>query len=261
MALARSTATQVTPLPRLASETPLLIYYHGNGEVVSEYTHWVDLYQKFPCTFMAFDYRAYGWSTGEAKAGCLTKDPAACMRELPATLQRHGLAWPWPAPVILMGRSLGSVVACSLVAKFPDMFDGIIVESGLASDAGQHHRELLEGCGESAEAAAALGRLRELVEATLPLGYPLGQDLMAPVGSCDGLRGYRGLVLILHGRKDSIVPLEHAWRNYQAAENARERELVEIDGDHNSCAGEAEFWRKQMHFNRKAVQHWKSQRS
>merc|ERR1719356_844704 len=111
-------------------DAPLVVYFHGNGEVCEEYAHWARLYQTLPCSFLVFDFRAYGWSTGSPEVNCLAPDAADCMLQLPELLRRYQLPWPWPAPVVLMGRSLGSAVAGSLIGRMPDMFQGLILDSG-----------------------------------------------------------------------------------------------------------------------------------
>lgn len=237
-------------------ETALLVYYHGNGELASEYTSWADLYGSFPCTLLAFDYRAYGWSTGNPEIGCLLRDPAVCIRRLPELLQGHGLPWPWPGPVVLMGRSLGCTVAAgSLILRFPDLFEGLILDSGMASEAKDRQRHLLELCGDDKhEASSTFQVMREFVQESLPPGCEIGQELIAPLSTIEGVRGYRGPVLVLHGIMDFLVPFENARRHYEAAVNARERELVEIPADHNNCAGVPLFWQKQKQFIQGLVQ-------
>ena len=70
----------------------------------------------------------------------LLSDAEQCMQKLPEILQesltqgeeprearcvlnfalRKGLAWPWPAPVLLLGRSLGSAVATHLLGTMAE---------------------------------------------------------------------------------------------------------------------------------------------
>eukprot|EP00747_Dinoflagellata_sp_TGD_P030833 gnl/TRDRNA2_/TRDRNA2_134896_c0_seq1.p1 gnl/TRDRNA2_/TRDRNA2_134896_c0~~gnl/TRDRNA2_/TRDRNA2_134896_c0_seq1.p1 ORF type:complete len:123 (+),score=22.82 gnl/TRDRNA2_/TRDRNA2_134896_c0_seq1:133-501(+) len=103
------------------------------------------------------------------------------------------------------------------------------------------------------EAAAAIATIHDLVEETLPPGCVIGQALIAPLGTCDLIGSYRGPVLVLHGALDFLVPIENAKRNYAGAKNASEREMMEIQADHNSCAAVPQFWKKQMDFIRAAV--------
>lgn len=235
-------------------DTVLLVYYHGNGEVAPEYTSWADVYKKFPCTFLVFDYRGYGWSTGEPHAECLTADPVVCMRKLPDMLRRHQLPCPWPGTVILMGRSLGSVVAANLIAHFPEMFDGLIIESGMATSKDERYEEMLSWSGTNREeTSVAFQTARELVRASLPPGCELGQEVISPLGTVDAIRGYRGPVLILHGAMDTIVSPDNARRNYEAASNSCDRDFALFPADHNSLAGVREFWQKQLLFARKVL--------
>merc|ERR1712050_807879 len=106
------------------------------------------------------------------------------------------------------------------------MFDGLIIESGASNDMGERYKHMLDWSGpQRDEVAAAFRRMHQLVVNSLPPGCELGQELLAPFGTCDMLRGYRGPLLVLHGSADFIVPMEQARRNYEAATNARNREL------------------------------------
>ena len=71
---------QHAPLPIYLQETSLIIYFHGNGEICEDYTHWSSVYEVFPCSMLVFDYRGYGWSTGKPSMADLTRDALAAKR-------------------------------------------------------------------------------------------------------------------------------------------------------------------------------------
>ncbi|CAE7227954.1 abhd13 [Symbiodinium sp. CCMP2456] len=232
-----------------AIENTLLILYHGNGEICEDYTDWADIYRVFPCSMLIFDYRGYGWSSGRPTMANLLSDAEQCMQKLPEILQEKGLAWPWPAPVLLLGRSLGSAVATHLLGTMADKFDGLILDSGFATSGDERYDQLLTWLGDSREQAATMFKeLSKALRASLPPGCKPGQADLRILGSVDFLRGFRGPVLLLHGEHDFIVPVEHAQRHYDASVHSSQRELVVLDADHNTLAGVPDFWKKQMAF-------------
>eukprot|EP00434_Breviolum_minutum_P008171 symbB.v1.2.007205.t1/scaffold439.1/size205343/8 len=236
-------------------ETPLIIYYHGNGEICEEYTGWVHLYEVFPCSILVFDYRGYGWSSGKPTMANLLSDAEQCIEQLPVLLKGHHLPWPWPAPILLMGRSLGGMVATHLIGCMPDRFDGLLLDSAFATNGKERWAQLQEWLGDSAvQADNMLQELSKALKASLPNGCLPGQEQLCILGSEDFVRGFRGPVLVLHGRHDFIVTVENAQKHYDAAVNASDRELFEVDADHNTLAGVPEFWKRQMAFTRMLVQ-------
>jgi len=181
----------------------------------------------------------------------LTRDPDACIRKLPNLLKRHGLPWPWPAPVVLMGRSMGGPVAASLIGKFPELFDGLILDSAVADSKEETWMHMLSEAGPyRSELLAKMESVRATVEKSLPTECVLVQEAVAPYGTCDMIIGYEGSVLVLHGELDYIVPPDHGRRNYEAVNRARYRDHVQIEADHNTCAGVPLFWKKQQEFLR-----------
>ncbi|CAE7461246.1 WAV2 [Symbiodinium natans] len=237
-----------------ATHNTLLILYHGNGEICEDYTDWADIYRVFPCSMLIFDYRGYGWSSGKPTMANLLSDAEQCMQKLPDIIRQNGLTWPWPAPVVLVGRSLGSAVATHLIGLMPDKFDGLILDSGFATSAAERYAQLLSWLRDSSEQAVAMfEELSKQLRASLPPGCKPGQESLRILGSEDFLRGYRGPVLLLHGEHDFIVGPENAKRHFDAAVHASQRELVMLDADHNTLAGVPDFWKKQMEFAKHLV--------
>src|SRR5690606_20126082 len=46
------------------SSAPVLLYFHGNGEVASDYTGIAPHYHAAGVSLLVVDYRGYGWSSG-----------------------------------------------------------------------------------------------------------------------------------------------------------------------------------------------------
>jgi hypothetical protein len=113
----------------------VIVYIHGNCETVlkldEDLPHFM---RECSCSFLAIDYRGYGWSTGEPRASNLIGDMTHIYQQLPALLRRlhrdfcnddgaggaggagaPPLSWVdgYP-PVFVMGRSMGSMAAIEL---------------------------------------------------------------------------------------------------------------------------------------------------
>ena len=82
---------------------PLIIYYGGNAEEVSE--TFVDRYKLHANGFLFMNYRSYGESTGRPSESALFSDALFVYDKL---IEKAGLS---PQQIVLMGRSLGTGVA------------------------------------------------------------------------------------------------------------------------------------------------------
>jgi pimeloyl-ACP methyl ester carboxylesterase len=187
---------------------PTIVHFHGNGEVVSDYVpDMAEEFAKVGVNVMLAEYRGYGGSTGASPAlGGMLEDAAAVLAASGAR----------PENVIAFGRSLGSLFAIELAARYPNL-RGLILESGIADPLERTpFRVTPEELGVSqAELAAAIAsRL----------------DQRAKLGR------YRGPLLVLHAANDQLVAPLHAERNFAwSAAASDDKELVLFArGNHNS---------------------------
>jgi pimeloyl-ACP methyl ester carboxylesterase len=184
-----------------------LVHFHGNGEVVADSIPELaaDL-TALGVNILFAEYRGYGASTG--KPGM-----ARILDDVPNIVQ--ALAIP-PHRLVAFGRSLGSLYAVELVHRFPET-PGLIIESGIADPL---ERVLLrvrpEELGTTADELAA--------------------EVRARLDPQPKLNAYRGRVLVLHAKDDSMVDVGHAVRNAGSAKHATLRLLPE--GDHNDIFDE-----------------------
>ncbi len=109
------------------SSWPTLLYFHGNGETVSDHDHMAPWYHDLGLNLFVSDYRGYGWSTGRPSFRALIDDTK---RVADFFLERLDDGAPTP---LLMGRSLGSSPACSLALERGAGFRGLILESGFSN--------------------------------------------------------------------------------------------------------------------------------
>jgi len=105
-----------------------ILFFHGNGEIVSDYDELGPQYNRLGINFLPVDYRGYGRSGGTPSVSSMMADAHRVFDFVRAWLAREG----YDGPLVLMGRSLGSAPALELAAARKDAVDALIVESGVA---------------------------------------------------------------------------------------------------------------------------------
>jgi fermentation-respiration switch protein FrsA (DUF1100 family) len=105
-----------------------ILFFHGNGEIVSDYDELGPVYNQIGINFLAVDYRGYGRSTGQPSITAMMRDCHVIFDYVKNWLKKNN----YPGPLILMGRSLGSASVLELAAHYQDQIDGLIIESGFA---------------------------------------------------------------------------------------------------------------------------------
>ena len=188
-----------------ASDTalPLVLLFHGNGEIASDYDDIAPLYHRAGASLLVVDFRGYGWSSGQPSAPALLADVDSAYEALPGLLEKAGLT----GELFVMGRSLGSAPAIHLVHEYADTFAGLILESGFA-----HILPLMARLGLPTERLAGLpdpvGNIRKLTEVDLPL-------------------------LVIHGERDTILPVANGQALYDASPASQKRILRVPRAGHN----------------------------
>jgi uncharacterized protein len=183
---------------------PWILYFHGNGEVVSDYDDIAPLYQRTGVNLVVADYRGYGASDGFPNFSHLISDGRKVFEKVFEEIEKRrpkGGLW-------VMGRSMGSIVALDLAYQFSYKMQGMIIESGFASVT------------------------RLIIHLNLPAR---GIDLESIEQERIGLiRNISVPTLIIHGENDNLVPLQEA-KDLFAYLGANQKELVIIPkADHNS---------------------------
>ena len=170
-------------------DRPSLLFFHGNGEVVTDYDQIAGIFHQVGLNLFVVDYRGYGWSGGRPTFRSLYEDS---FKAADYFLKKIGKG---PRP-FLMGRSLGSGPATLLAVKRPGDFAGLILESGFADPL-----LLFERLGFVYERDK--NKARELMSNELMM-----KKLKLPV-------------LFLHGEKDVLIPATNARTNYEAVSHNR----------------------------------------
>ena len=173
-----------------------ILFLHGNAENIS--THINNVLWLTECGYdvFAFDYRGYGKSAGHPTIAGVHLDAQAAIE---ATLN---LTQKDDERIILLGQSLGGAIAVYATANSPqkNRIKALIVDSAF-SDYQVIAREKLD--------LFAITRLFQ---------YPLAAlfaDKHRPIAWIQGVTPVPALML--HGEKDTIVPLHHSLALYNEA--------------------------------------------
>lgn len=182
---------------------PVILFFHGNGEIASDYDDLAPVYRKLGLSLFVVDYRGYGVSTGRPSASALIADALAVAERAPEAVAAHGLS---PARWLVMGRSLGSAAALAVAAeaKAGPAFSGLVIESGFAD---------------------TLALIRRLGGA-LPPGV---EDARDGFGNLHRIARVTIPTLIIHGEEDWIIPFSDGQSLFEAS-GAADKRLLPIPG-------------------------------
>lgn len=186
------------------TNSPNILYFHGNGEIVSDYDDIGPLYNHAGMNLLVTDFRGYGWSTGSPGVTSMLTDAEALLTKTREWLKSNT----YSGALFLMGRSLGSVPAIDLATRHDDI-KGLILESGIAN--------------------------------TLPLMKALGIDTKGiELSEENGFQNIQKIetvtlpTFIFHGARDELIAADEA-ENLQSFSGARTKEFVVIPGaTHNT---------------------------
>ena len=186
-------------------EDPVILFFHGNGEIVADYDPIAGFYTKRKVSFLPVDYRGYGRSKGTPTVTTMLQDAGTVFEFARGWLARNG----YTGRLLVMGRSLGSASALEVASSHPDRVAGLIIDSGFA-----HVVPLLQRLG--AELTPEDIRHKDALHQT------------------DKIRSYKGPTLIIHGAMDQIIPFQDARDLFAASASPSKKLLTIPDGDHNN---------------------------
>lgn len=173
-----------------------LLYFHGNGEIVSDYDEMSALYSNMSCELIVCDYRGYGLSDGHPSLRRALQDA----HKIYQTLKSEGKLLDM---VCVMGRSLGSAPAIELCAHYPGI-SACVIESGYADPIPLVERRGLKIDGTTAAEDALFNNSVKIAKVVCPL-------------------------LILHGADDLLINPQEAEVNYQQA-GSQDKALQILEG-------------------------------
>lgn len=179
------------------NEKAVILFCHGNAGNISNRLDSIRIFNNLSLSVMIFDYRGYGKSEGRpSEAGTYLDAEAAWdylinVKKIP------------PDRIIVYGRSLGGAVAAEVVLRRSPA--ALIMESGFTS----------------------VPDLGQKIYPWLPVKL-ISKFHYATVDKIGTIRCPK---LIIHSRKDDIIPFEHGRALYEKA--SPPKEFLEIRGSHN----------------------------
>ena len=192
---------------------PLLLFFHGNGEVAADYDLLAPMFAETGVSALIVDYRGYGWSTGKPLVSRMLPDAAATLDALPGILTETDINT--DVPLFVMGRSLGSAPAVYLAHQSPNRFRGLIVESGFA------------------DAPSLFGRLGIIIPDHLL------ENVNLPLNNEGKLADVPLPLLVIHGERDQVIPVDHGQRLFDAAQTDDKTLLRVPNVGHNDLLARA----------------------
>jgi len=186
-------------------KAPVILYFHGNGEIVSDYDDLGPLYLDNGINFLPVDFRGYGLSTGAPTVTGMMRDAHIIFEFIAKRLKADSFS----GPLIIMGRSLGSASAFEIAANYEDRIDGLIIESGFA-----YALPLLKTRGVDVER--------------------LGITEKNGMRNIDKAAGFKKPFLVIHAEYDHIIPFSDGKALFDASPSPQKNLLMIPDANHNS---------------------------
>ncbi|MDD5008316.1 MAG: alpha/beta hydrolase [Syntrophorhabdaceae bacterium] len=179
------------------NEKAVILFCHGNAGNISSRLDSIRIFNDLSLSVLIFDYRGYGRSEGRpSEAGTYLDAEAAWdylvnVKKIP------------PGRIIVYGRSLGGAVAAEIALRRSPA--ALIVESGFTS----------------------VPDLGQKIYPWLPVRL-ISKFRYATIDKIGTIKCPK---LIIHSRRDDIVPFEHGRALYEKA--SPPKEFLEIRGGHN----------------------------
>jgi hypothetical protein len=182
---------------------PWILFFHGNGEVTSDYDEIAPHYHRIELNLVVADYRGYGASNGVPTLTDLIHDSNVIFNEVRKELSGRNLR----NDLWVMGRSLGSIPALELANQYQEVIPGLIIESGCPS----------------------------FIRVIRHLGIPAyGVDLeKIDHESIEMIERISVPALIIHGEKDTLIPIREARDLYRYLGSDKKQLVIIPPASHN----------------------------
>ncbi len=187
----------------ISKEAPVILFFHGNGEIVSDYDDLGGVFNQAGLNFFVVDYRGYGNSGGLPTVASMMDDSHAIFDFMRSFMSSKGFT----GPLCVMGRSLGSASALELAAKREKEFHCLIIESGFAL-------------------------IKPLLK-TLGVLFDNEGGIKPGLENVDKIRNFSNPCLVIHAQFDHIIPFADGQALFDAC-NSEDKSLLQIkDANHN----------------------------
>lgn len=183
-----------------SGKAPILLFFHGNGEIVSDYDDLGGIFTDQGLNFFVADYRGYGRSSGRPTVTAMMEDSIRVLDFVMKLKADRGFT----GKICVMGRSLGSAPALELALRRREDLSCLIIESGFA-------------------------KISPLLET---LGLP-ALEMEHGSENVDKIRQFTRPCLIIHAEHDHLIPFSEGLALYDACPSEA-RVFLEIKGaNHN----------------------------
>jgi len=187
-----------------AGPVPAVIFGHGNGELIDFWPDDLKGFARLGITLLLVEYPGYGRSAGSPSQESITETFVAAYDALTSRKDIDATR------IVLFGRSLGGGAVCALSIKRPSA--AIILMSTFTS-------------------------ARSFAKGYLAPSF-LVRD---PLDNLSAVEKYKGPILVLHGRHDTVIPFSHGAALRKAAPRGK---LIAYEAGHNDCPPDwGVFWK------------------
>jgi alpha-beta hydrolase superfamily lysophospholipase len=199
--------------PNADANAPVMLYLHGAGWNLTGSASRIERWRKLGFSVFAVDYRGFGRSAPVSPTEAFAYEDAEAAWDYLARLAPG-------KPRFIVGHSLGGAIATELARRHPQA-SGLVLEATFTS-------------------------VSDMIELSawsyLPVGLILNQkfDTLSKIGEV------KMPVLITHGTRDSIVPIEMSRRLYDAAATPKKLVIVEGASHHNLSAAGFDAYRSAL---------------
>jgi fermentation-respiration switch protein FrsA (DUF1100 family) len=188
-----------------------VIFGHGNGEKIDFWPEELEGFTRLGIALLLVEYPGYGSSAGSPSQDSITQTFVAAYDDL---VSRKDID---SSRIIFFGRSLGGGAVCALAQRRSSA--ALILMSTFTS-------------------------VRSFAKQFLVPSF-LVRD---PFDNLAVIKNYPGPVLILHGRRDEVIPFTHGQKLYKSVQNGK---MIAYEAGHNDCPPDWNvFWRDMADFLR-----------
>ena len=185
-----------------AKNFPTIVMFHGNAGNISHRGGKMSYFISQGYGFLLAEYRGYGGNRGRPSEGLLYSDARSVLRWLQ---EEKGVRLD---DIVVYGESIGTGIAVQMALENPKL-----------------HALVLE---------APIKNIPDVAVSKMPWLWPVGFMVLDRYENDLKIPHIRMPLLIVHGTKDEIVPLEHGKFIYEKASS--DKKVLEIvkDGRHNN---------------------------
>jgi hypothetical protein len=181
-------------------DAPVVLYLHGARWNLTGSVTRIDRWKQLGFSVLAVDYRGFGKSSDVAPTEAYAYEDAEAAWDYLAALAANSKRY-------IVGHSLGGAIGAELARRRPDA-SGLVLEATFTS-------------------------VEDMIAQSPWSFLPVGLILTQKFDTLSKVRELRMPVLITHGTRDSIVPVEMGERLYEAVQAPKRFIRVEGAGHHN----------------------------